>query len=373
VSSYDNYADYQSGSATQTVTYTYDVFNRWIGETVTAGGTTTQNRYVYDGNQIVLQFQKAGTGDLAATDLSHRYLWGPAVDQLLADEQVTNGLNQAGNVVWTLTDNEGTVRDLATYDAQTGVTTVANHRVYDSFGNLTSQTNAAVDCIFGFTGLPYDKASGLDMSQTRPYDSLTGRWLGQDSDGLNGGDTNLYRYCGNSPTNETDPTGTQAEVALPIAGAGAAATLPEIAAAIAAAAPVAIPGAIIAIGAGGAYLGYQGSQATGGLGAGRATAAICGWYYGAAMVSAQTIHAWEQDLQNLNDRIDDLQRKIDSIENSSRGQRHGPDGTPGLPQYDTKKSQELLDQLIKEAAELAAKIQQAKGEQGGSGKNCPKK
>ena len=52
---------------------------------------------------------------LAAGDLSQRYLWGPAVDQLLADEQVVNGLNQQGNLVWTLTDNQNTVTDLATY------------------------------------------------------------------------------------------------------------------------------------------------------------------------------------------------------------------------------------------------------------------
>ena len=45
---------------------------------------------------------------------------------------VTGGgydLTSPGNVVWTLADNEGTIRDLATYNAQTGVTTVANHRV----------------------------------------------------------------------------------------------------------------------------------------------------------------------------------------------------------------------------------------------------
>ena len=44
-----------------TVTYVYDAFNRWIGETVTTGGTTTQTRFVYDGNQIVMQFEGTGT------------------------------------------------------------------------------------------------------------------------------------------------------------------------------------------------------------------------------------------------------------------------------------------------------------------------
>jgi RHS repeat-associated protein len=218
VTSYDNYTDYQSGTATQTVTCIYDVFNRWIGETVTtySGGSPSSvhtTDFAYDGNQIVLQFDKDGTGNVTASDLSHRCLNGPAVDEVLADEQlvpVTGGgydLTSPGNVVWTLTDNEGTVRDLATYNAQTGVTAVANHRVYDSFGNLTSQTNAAVDCLFGFTGLPFDKASGTNVTPTRRYDPTTGRWDGPDTDGFGGGDPNLYRYCGNSPTNHVDPSG----------------------------------------------------------------------------------------------------------------------------------------------------------------------
>jgi RHS repeat-associated protein len=106
-----------------------------------------------------------------------------------------------------LTDNQGTVRDLAVYNTQTGVTSVANHRVYDSFGTLESQTNAAVDCLFGFTGLPYDEASGTYVTPTRRYAPATGAWLGPDPTGLSAGDTNLCRYVGNSPTNATDPGG----------------------------------------------------------------------------------------------------------------------------------------------------------------------
>ncbi len=103
--------------------------------------------------------------------------------------------------------NLGTVRDLAIRDAQTGVTTVANHRVFDSFGNLKSETNAAVDCLFGFTGRPLDEGSGTYRTATRPYDPRTGRWLQPDWIGFKGGDTNLSRHVGNSPTNLTDPTG----------------------------------------------------------------------------------------------------------------------------------------------------------------------
>ena len=156
------------GQITQTVTYQYDASNRWIGETVTtyANGSPSSRPHHrlrlqrQPDRPAVRRHRRPRLGDtLTAANLSHRYLSGQAVDQVFADEQVTSP-QTPGNVVWTLTDNLGTVRDLAVYNAQTGVTTVANHRVYDSFGNLTSQTNAAVDCLFGFAGLPFDTASG---------------------------------------------------------------------------------------------------------------------------------------------------------------------------------------------------------------------
>ena len=217
---------YASGAVTQTVTYTrYDAFDRWVGETITpASGQATQTRFIYDGNQIVLQFdgnsssilsagQVEGT-PLAAGSLSHRYLWGPAVDQLLADEQ----LQGTARVVWALTDNENTVVDLATSSG--GVTTVVNHREFSAYGQLLSQTNpttppsaAAVDCLFAYTGRPMSVFSensttgavtGLQNNGRRWYDGVTGRWLSQDPSGLASGDGNLYRYCGNAPTDGTD-------------------------------------------------------------------------------------------------------------------------------------------------------------------------
>ncbi|MFV0446150.1 MAG: RHS repeat-associated core domain-containing protein, partial [Planctomycetaceae bacterium] len=43
--------------------------------------------------------------------------------------------------------------------------------------------------------------------RARFYDPSTGRFLSQDPLSFAAGDTNLYRYVGNSPTNATDPTG----------------------------------------------------------------------------------------------------------------------------------------------------------------------
>lgn len=39
------------------------------------------------------------------------------------------------------------------------------------------------------------------------FDTSVGRWTTTDPEGFKAGDTNLYRYCHNNPTNFTDPTG----------------------------------------------------------------------------------------------------------------------------------------------------------------------
>ena len=220
VDTYSTYAKYSAQTPDQTVTNVYDTSNRWIGETVTTYdssgvGTVVENRgFVYDGDQIALQFDKSGAGSLAATDLSQRYLWGPAVNQLLAQETpgaAISGLMQAGAVDWALTDNLGTVRDMAVYNATTGATNIAMHRVYDSYGNMTSQTNpsaslgvAAVDCLFGYTGKAFDRATGLQNNLNRWFDPSVGTWLSEDPAAA---DENLYRYAGDGPTDGTDPRG----------------------------------------------------------------------------------------------------------------------------------------------------------------------
>jgi len=46
------------------------------------------------------------------------------------------------------------------------------------------------------------------------FDPTIGRWLTQDPEAFDAGDANLYRYCGNDPTNFVDPSGLQ-EVEVP--------------------------------------------------------------------------------------------------------------------------------------------------------------
>jgi YD repeat-containing protein len=74
----------------ETVTYRYDPLNRRMAKEVApAFGPSTVEHFLYDAGagaidgdqQIAWQFQSGGT-------VTNRYLHGPAVDQVLADEQV---------------------------------------------------------------------------------------------------------------------------------------------------------------------------------------------------------------------------------------------------------------------------------------------
>jgi RHS repeat-associated protein len=57
-----------------------------------------------------------------------------------------------------------------------------------------------------YTGWKYDAAVDLYYCRARWYDAGTGGFISEAPPGFGGGDAKLNRYCGNSPTNFTDPT-----------------------------------------------------------------------------------------------------------------------------------------------------------------------
>jgi RHS repeat-associated protein len=155
-------------------------------------------------------------------------LYGPLVDQVLADEQLAplpgtgrQAEDWAGPVLWPLADHLGTLRDLAAYDPQGTPgqeTSLANHRTFDSFGNITVESNSFVDLIFAFTGRERDNETDLQYHRTRYYDSRNGIWISEDTVGFHGGDTNLLRYVGNSPVIAFDPSGEWLHIFIGAAG-----------------------------------------------------------------------------------------------------------------------------------------------------------
>jgi RHS repeat-associated protein len=174
-----------TGNVVKSIEYTYDVADRRIAKKVDG---VVQERYVYDEDNVALVFDGQG-------NQTHRYLHGTGVDQVLADERAD------GSVVWALTDQIGSIRDLVDNSG-----TVVNHITYDSFGKVVSQTGSVV-FRYGFTGREQDGETGLDYYRARYYDSAVGRFISEDPIGFNAGDTNLSRYVGNGPTNFVDPSG----------------------------------------------------------------------------------------------------------------------------------------------------------------------
>jgi RHS repeat-associated protein len=174
------------GGTTYDDVFTYDVIDRRIGKSIN-GGTTQWT--VYDGGNPYVDF----TG----STLSNRYLYGLALDSLVAR---TDG--SAGNTVWYLTDRLGSVRQLAN-----AAGSVADTITYDSFGKMLSELGSGDR--FKYTGREWDSETGLYNYRARYYYAFVGGFIGEDPLGFGAGDANLYRYVGNGPTNDSDALGLQ--------------------------------------------------------------------------------------------------------------------------------------------------------------------
>jgi RHS repeat-associated protein len=101
-----------------------------------------------------------------------------------------------------LADHQGSIRQIID---NTG--SLLNQITYDSYGNITHQTNPSVTFRLGYTGREWDGETGQYYYRARYYDARVGRFLSTDPIGFAAGDANLYRYVGNSPTNFVDPSG----------------------------------------------------------------------------------------------------------------------------------------------------------------------
>ncbi|HBO46276.1 MAG TPA: hypothetical protein DD670_20595 [Planctomycetaceae bacterium] len=161
--------------ATEYFVYDHDGSTNWA-----LGDASTSNKGTIpfgadpstDSGQIVLQLDENGTP-------THRYLWGPAVDMLLADETVDDGGPE--DVAWTLTDHQNSVRDIVVLD-DNGTPgnpaddewIVENHITYRAFGEKAAETGA-VDCVFGFTGRYLDSLTGDQYNHQRWYKPATTR------------------------------------------------------------------------------------------------------------------------------------------------------------------------------------------------------
>ena len=213
---YDNEGNMTAKTQTSTGdiwTYTYDDRNRLTAVLEKSSGGTTLNQatYVYDAldrrigiddnstqTWIVFDAQNPYADFTGAGSLATRYLSGAAIDELFARTSAS------GTSAWYLTDNLGSVRDIVS-----SAGSILDHLAYDSFGNIKLETNASNGDRFKYAGLQWDPTAQTYLSEHRPFDAGTGRWISQDPLGFGGGDFDLYRYVANVTTDKIDPLGLQ--------------------------------------------------------------------------------------------------------------------------------------------------------------------
>ena len=197
----------KNGSAIlEQVNYGYDANNRRVTRTHDADGSgaqaSTQEYFVYDGSDLVLALD-------GAAQIEHRYLHGPLVDQVFADEAFSGG--SLAETLWLAADQQGTIRDVIDaggvlrkhigYDVQGKV---IDQSWYDASGTaISSNHSEAVDQLFYYTGLMQDDMTGFLRADNRDYDPELGRWLSEDVIPA----SNLYTYANNSWPNFVDPSG----------------------------------------------------------------------------------------------------------------------------------------------------------------------
>jgi RHS repeat-associated protein len=203
VTTYEYYSNYSSATDGSVTDFGYDPFRQMVSTTL-AGGSPEY--FMYDGTNVALILNASG-------GVIEREFSGPAADQYFASENGSTGV-----VNWLLPDAHGTVRDVAQFTPGTddgpGTTAVVDHVFFTSAGAVTSQTSssAADQSSFGYDGMWQGAvaATKLNNDDQRWYDAVDSIFANQDPLGFGGGQTNTEEFCGNSPTNATDPSGLMA-------------------------------------------------------------------------------------------------------------------------------------------------------------------
>jgi hypothetical protein len=85
--------------------------------------------------------------------LAERYLSGPGVVNGAVVDELLARTSSGGTTAWYLTDKLGSVRDIVSASG-----TELDHIVYDSFGNIVTETDAADGDRFKYGGMDFDYA-----------------------------------------------------------------------------------------------------------------------------------------------------------------------------------------------------------------------
>jgi len=177
--------------------YTFDAANRVVSITQSSGVTG----FVYNG--LGQRVQETLNGALIK-----QWVWcggAQPCEERDASNNVTKRFYDQGEQIgaanyYYTTDHLGSVREMTD---STGA--IRARFDYDPYGRVT-KLSGDLDADFGFQGMYYHAASGLNFTPFRFYDAVLGRFTSRDPIGEDGG-TDLYSFTENNPINGVDPMG----------------------------------------------------------------------------------------------------------------------------------------------------------------------
>jgi RHS repeat-associated protein len=179
--------------------YQYDGQGWRIGET---HGDEMKDLY-YSRQWQVLEEQVESTA-------TNRYVWSPVyADAIVLRDRDTDNNGTLDERLWVVQDANWNVTALVD-----GSGNVVERYAYDPYGSQnvynaswSNLSSSAYAMSYGFQGLFFDSAAGLNATHYRWYSPTIGRWVTMDPMGYTAGDINLYRFASNSPISRRDPTG----------------------------------------------------------------------------------------------------------------------------------------------------------------------
>jgi RHS repeat-associated protein len=182
----------------EVLTFRYDDLNRRVQKAVTQGGTTITTNYVWEGSNLIAEYDPA-----TSQTMKTNYVWG--LDQ-------SGTIGGAGGVGGLLRVSDATGNYYPVYDATGNVRAYLNGSggfaaVFDH-GTFGEKLSASVTGGFfiRFASKYYDEETGLYQYNHRYYQPDLGRFINRDPIGEDGG-LNLYSYCGNDGINQADYLG----------------------------------------------------------------------------------------------------------------------------------------------------------------------